>query len=98
MDFKKDGTAVAREDMYVHMSRGNRGLKKTTAGWQLLVLWKDDFEEWVPLKDLKENYPIEVAEFAKSRGMSDEPAFIKWWVNYTLKKRNILVSAFTSNF
>ena len=29
---------------------------------------------------------------AKSRGISDVPAF-KWWVNYTIKKRNVLVSA-----
>jgi hypothetical protein len=92
LDFKTDETAVAREDMYVTRKSGNRGLKKTTAGWKLLVLWKDGFEEWVPLKDMKDSYPIEVAEFAKARGISEEPAF-KWWVTYTLKKRNVLVSA-----
>jgi hypothetical protein len=92
LDFKKDETAIAREDMYVQTKSDNRGLKKTATGWKLLDLWKDVFEEWIPLKDLKENYPIEVAEFAKARGISEEPAF-KWWVNYTLKKRNVLVSA-----
>jgi len=41
----------------------------------MLVRWKDNSETWMPLKDMKESYPIETAEFAKSRGIDDEPAF-----------------------
>ena len=41
---------------------------------KLLVHWKDGSETWVPLKDMKESHPIEVAEFAKARGVADEPA------------------------
>ena len=78
--------------MYLTTKSGNKRLRKTTIGWKLKVLWKDGYEEWIPLKDLKENYPVEVAEVSVARGISDEAAF-KWWVPYTLKKRIALISA-----
>ena len=55
------------------------------------MAWADDSETWVPLKDLKESHPVEVAEFAKARGITDEAAFI-WWVRYTLRKRDVILS------
>jgi hypothetical protein len=36
----------------------------TTKGWKLLVEWKDSMTDWLPLKDLKESYLVEVAEYA----------------------------------
>jgi hypothetical protein len=47
---------------------------------------------WIPLKDLKESHSVEVAEFAKARGIEDEPAFA-WWVPYMLKKRDVIISS-----
>ena len=49
----------------------------------------------MPLEDLKDSHPVEVAEFAKARGISDEPAFA-WWVPYTLKKRDVIIVAIKS--
>ena len=96
IDHKKDeSTAISKEDMYVVTRRGQRKLRKTTCGWKLLIKWKDETESWVPLKDLKESHPVEVAEYAKARGISDEPAFA-WWVPYTLRKRDIILSAVKS--
>jgi hypothetical protein len=66
-------------------------LRKTTVGWKLLVKWADGSESWILLKDLKEPHPIETAEFAKARGIADEPAFA-WWVPYTLRKRDVTLS------
>ena len=34
-------------------------------------------------------------EYAVSRGIDDEPAF-KWWVPYTLRKRDTIISAVKS--
>ena len=67
-------------------------MRKTTCGWKFLVLWKDGYETWVPLRDKKESHPIEVAEYAKSRGIDKETAFA-WWLPYTLLKRDIIISA-----
>ena len=39
---------------------------------------------------MKESHPVELAEFAKSRGLASEPAFA-WWVPYTLHKRDVII-------
>ena len=61
--------------------------KATTRGWELLVEWRDGSSDcWVALKDLKESYPVELALYATSHKIDDEPAFA-WWVPYVLKKQ-----------
>jgi hypothetical protein len=46
------------------------------------VNWKDREESWVKPAELKDFYPIELAEFAKAFSITDEPAFA-WWVPHT---------------
>jgi hypothetical protein len=41
---------------------------------------------------MKESYPVQTAEFATARGIAKEPAFT-WWVPYTLRKRDVIISA-----
>ena len=41
---------------------------------------------------MTQSHPVEVAEYAKARGIHDEPAFA-WWVPYTLRKRDVILSA-----
>ena len=65
--------------------------KKTTGGWKLCVKMKEDFVEWISLKDLKENNPVEISEYAVSNNIDHEPEFL-WWVPYTLQKRNPSIS------
>ena len=93
IDHKKDeAVAISKSDAYLTTHTGQRRRQKTTQGWKLLVKWKDGSETWIPLKDLKESHPVEVAEFSKARGIDDEPAFA-WWVPYTLRKRDIILAA-----
>ena len=63
---------------------------KTTRGWDLRVKWHDGTTQWIPLADLKEAYPVELVELAKSRRIHTEPAFA-WWVPHTLRKRDAIV-------
>ena len=65
---------------------------KSTRGVELCVKWKDGTTSYVPLKDMKETYPIETAEYSKSMNLSQLPCFA-WWVPYTLRKREQIVSA-----
>ena len=44
------------------------------------------------LKSLKESNPAKIAEHVTALGMNNEPAF-KWWVPYTLKKRDTIIVA-----
>jgi len=62
-----------------------------TQGWSMLVRWKDGTESVVQLKELKEGYPVEVAQYARDSGLVDEEAF-NGWVNYTLKKGDRIIS------
>ena len=59
--------------------------------------WKDGSTNWVALKDMKESYPIQVAEYAIASHISMEPAFA-WWVPHVLKKRNQIISKVKSKY
>ena len=74
---------------------GQYRLRKTTIGRKLLVLWKDGNEQWIPLNDPKESHPVDFAEFAVAKGIYKEPAF-RWWVPYTLKKRDAIIATIRS--
>lgn len=89
---QKDAQIVVPIDSAnVIMANGQSRPRKTTKGWKLLVLWEDGLKSWIPLKDMKESHPFEVAEFARSQDIDKEPAF-NWWVPYTLKKHAMIIS------
>jgi hypothetical protein len=92
IDYKRDdAVAVPKSDMYVVTSRGQKKLRKTTIAWKLLIQWTDDSKSWIPLKDIKESHPVELAKFSEAHDIANEPAFA-WWVPYTLRKRDIILS------
>ena len=95
LDYSMGDDAVPMSEKYVMTKSGQRRYRMTTKGWQLLVLWKDGTEQWVPLKLLKEANPIEVAEFAVSKGIEEYPAFA-YWVPYVLRKRDKIVASVNS--
>jgi len=86
IDHKKDASAMNVDDSFVDL-RGQKTMKKTTRGWKLLVKWKNGDTSWETLADLKEAYPVKVAEYAKERKLLYEPVF-QWWVPHTLKKKD----------
>ena len=94
-DHRRLDNAVSKPDQYITTKCGQRKLRQTTIGWDMCVQWKTGEEQWVPLKDLKESNPVEVADYAKANGLVDEPAF-KWWVPYVLRKRDYIISKVTT--
>ena len=56
-------------------SKDRRAVHKSTLGWKLLVCWNDGSEQWIPLKRLKEHYPVHTAEYAKANNINNEAAF-----------------------
>ena len=91
IDHMKDDTAIQVKDKYIHHG-SNKTLRHTTKGWFLQVLWKDGSTSWEPLRNLKESNPVQVAEYATANKIEDEAAFA-WWVPYTLKKRDRIISS-----
>eukprot|EP00978_Attheya_sp_CCMP212_P004830 scaffold10628_cov48-Attheya_sp.AAC.1 len=51
----------------------------------------------IAFKDLKESYPVELAKYAINSRIDDEPAFA-WWVPYTMKKRDRIISKVKSKY
>ena len=91
IDHKKNDKALTAETQSMR-HKGKESMRRTTAGWSLCVQWLDGSASWQSLKDLKEAYPLEVAEYAVSQGIADDPAF-NWWVNFVLKKRERIIKA-----
>ena len=53
---------VKQQDAFLITKTGSKRRKETTKGWELLIRWKDSGKDWVALKDIKESYPVQVAE------------------------------------
>ena len=79
-----DALNVGEEFITTNDGRKNR--IETTKGWKFLVKWIDGQKSWVPLKDMKDFFPIEVAEYVAKYNLVEEPSF-KWWVPHVMKKR-----------
>eukprot|EP00957_Ditylum_brightwellii_P138876 10585433-Ditylum_brightwellii.AAC.1 len=71
--------------------------KITTRGWELLVQFKDEGQEWVKLKDLKAANPVEFAEYVVVNCLADKPAF-KWWVPHAIRKREQIINKVKSKY
>ena len=87
IDYRVNGREVKLQDAFIMTGTGTRRRRETTIGWELLAQWKDGSTNWISLKDLKESYPVQTAEYAVAAKIAMEPA-LAWWVPYTLKKRN----------
>ena len=92
LDHRTDQDALPKSKKYIISKTGKRQIRKTTIGWSILVEWKHCEKQWVPLRMIKLNYPIEMAEYAVSRKISDEASFC-WRVPFTLRKRYRIVSS-----
>ena len=71
--------------------------KKITRGWKLLIEWKDDSMDWVRLSEVKEAYPLQLAEYAVANNIAHDPAF-NWWVHNTLRKSNRIINRVKSKY
>ena len=49
IDYRCTNTAIDKKDGYVYTKSGQKRKQKTTAGWELLVKWKDESEATLPI-------------------------------------------------
>jgi len=74
-DHRKDGSAVEKDDAFFVSQSGRRCRRRTTKGWELNVTWKDGSSSWLPLRELKDSFPVQVAEYAVANKIAEEAAF-----------------------
>ena len=96
-DHRKDGTALNVAQGSFTMSAGNPVSKRTTRGWHILIEWRDGTMDWHRLADVKDSYPVQLAEYAVANGIDHEPAF-KWWVKKTLKRKQWIIGKVKSKY
>ena len=97
IDYRTNGTELKPQDAFITTKTGTKCRWETTKGWELLIEWKDGSTNWVSLNDIKESYPVQVAEFTLATCISMEPAFA-WWVPFMLKKRNWILAKVKSKY
>ena len=66
-------------------------MKRSSNGWEIFFLWKDEISTWHNLSDLKECYPVEVTEYSVLQKIDHEPDF-NWWKNHVLRKQYRFIS------
>ena len=63
IDHRHTALVLKQADSFIVTSSGNRRRQDTNKGWDMLIQWKYDSTTWVPLKDMKETYPVQVIEY-----------------------------------
>jgi hypothetical protein len=96
-DHRVDGHQLGQEEAFIKSGDRGRRRRETTKGWEILVQWKDGSTSWEALKDIKESYPVQMAEYAVQRRISQEPAFA-WWVPHVLKKKDRIIAKVKSKY
>ena len=97
VEHRCDGNQVKMQDSFSTNSRVVKRRRTTTKGWEILVKWKYGSTTWIALKDMKESYPVQLAEYAVQNRISLEPAFT-WRDPYGLKKRNCILAKIKSKY
>ena len=97
VDHRTDGSELKQQEAFITNKQGHKRRRETTKGWEILVKWKDGSTTWVKLKDMKNAFPVQLAEYAVAMKISQEPAFA-WWAPYVLKKRNRIIAKTKSKY
>ena len=61
IEYRSDRSTISKYDGYT-TSNGRDISKRTIIGCKTLYKWKDSLTYWVPLKYIKETYPVQVTE------------------------------------
>eukprot|EP00957_Ditylum_brightwellii_P031514 2389760-Ditylum_brightwellii.AAC.1 len=65
----------AQQDAFIVSKNGGKQHWETVKGWEMLLQWKDGSSMWETMKDVKECYPVQLAEYAHCKHILQEPAF-----------------------
>jgi len=96
VNHRTDGTELQHDDAFVTSRNGGKRRKMTTKEWEILLQWKDGSTTWEKMKDVKNAYPVQLAEY-RQRDISETPAFA-WWVPYVIKKSQKIISKTKSKY
>ena len=61
------------------------------------VLWRDGTSTWNILKDVRNSYPTQLAEFALQNNFASLPVF-KYWIYYAINKKHRIIKKINSKY
>ncbi len=94
VDHCSGDTTIKKEDGFTVGFNGNVHPKKR---WDICIKWTDGSTSWLPLKDVKDENPLELAQYAVANKISEEPAFM-WWVQEILKKKKQMIAKIKTKY
>ena len=94
---RSNAHAVHKDDGYLVMPTGTKRHRITTKGWDIQVEWRDGTTAWIPLKELKASNPVELAQYAASNKLLEEPAFA-WWAKDVLRRKDRIIQKVKSKY
>jgi hypothetical protein len=76
IDHRNTEGYISGDNGFITLDNGMKQRRQTTQGWELCLQWKDHSTNRIKLKDVKNAYPIEVAEYAIANKIHEEPACV----------------------
>ena len=97
VDHRTDRTELLSKDAFITSKNDGRRKHETTKGWEILLQWKDGSTTWEALKDIKNCYPLQLAEYAIEEGIEGKLEF-QWWVPHAIRKKNRIILKMKSKY
>ena len=97
INHRTDDSAVKLGDEFIISSNGTQRRRHTTSGWDIQIKWRDGRTTWNKLKDVKDSYPCQLADYAIEHQLDGLPAF-QWWIPFVLKKRDRIIAKTKANY
>ena len=97
IDHHRLPSTISDDDAFYFSYTGIKRRKQTTRGWDVCVEWTDGSTQWIAMKDMKNSYPVQLAEYAVNHKIDTQPAFA-WWVPHILKKRKQIIFKVKSKY
>ena len=86
VDHRTTDTLLSGDNAYDLLPNGTRRIKPTTSGWQICIQWKDGSTDWAEMNDVKDSYPVQLADYAARKRLDKEPAFA-WWIPHVKRQQ-----------
>ena len=96
-DHRVTNDAIPKDKATYITKNGRRRKVRTTRGWEFYVRWRGGSGDWISLKDLKDSYPIDLAQYAIDNNLQTEAAFA-WWGPYGQRKKRIIIKKLKSKY
>ena len=97
IDHRRDGKAIQEEYRFRNTSIVYRRSNMTTKAWNLCVKWKYGSSNWISLKNIKDYYPVKLADYSINNNIKDKTD-LSLWVPYVINKRYAIPAKVKSKY